>query len=268
LKEYIPKEAEDHEDFVKNAVVLTNNKSLTQLKELGDFCHQHNIVFIVADSYGLFANVFTDFGPSHKIFDTNGEENASAIVTLVARSKELTPEEKKNNVKPVTLVNTHDDKPHGLGIDDYIQFKEVQGMKEINYDPKTMTENHHLAAVRVSNVLGLYGFEIELDSSNFSNYKSNGLVTQVKVLQDLRSDSFRNSLDRPGEFIITDFAKFGRAEQYHFGYQAFLLFSERHHGTRPEIGNEEHIKEFLDIAKELNEKVKPLAEEEKKNSRT
>lgn len=40
-----------------------------------DFCHAHNppIAFIKAETRGLFASAFCDFGPSFTVTDTDGE---------------------------------------------------------------------------------------------------------------------------------------------------------------------------------------------------
>jgi len=247
----------------KNAIVLTNNKSITLLSQLGDFAHSNNIVFIVADSYGVFSHVFTDFGSKHTIFDATGEEPGTAIVTLISPSKPLSAEDIAKGVKHTTTITTFDEKPHGFGTGDYVQFAEVKGMKEINYDSSNEATSR-LAALKVVNVLGLYGFEVELDSSKFSPYISHGLVTGVKVEEEINCLSFKDSLVRPGEFIISDFAKFGRAEQFHFGYQALLTFSERNNGKRPAVNNAEHVAEFMKIVSELNDAAKAADEKQKK----
>eukprot|EP01088_Endostelium_zonatum_P016386 TRINITY_DN440_c0_g1_i1.p1 TRINITY_DN440_c0_g1~~TRINITY_DN440_c0_g1_i1.p1 ORF type:complete len:1107 (-),score=320.39 TRINITY_DN440_c0_g1_i1:41-3361(-) len=247
----------------KNAVVLTNNRSLTLLQTLGDFAHANNIVFIVADSYGLFSHVFTDFGDKHTIFDATGEEPGTAIVTLISPSKPLSPEDIAKGAKYTTTVTTYDEKPHGFGTGDYVQFSEIRGMKELNYDANN-PETAPLAAIKVTNVLGLYGFEIELDSSKFSPYISHGLVTGVKVEEEINCLSFKDSLLRPGEFIISDFAKFGRAEQFHFGYQALLTFSERNNGRRPEVNSEADVKTYIEIVNELNNNAKTAHEKQEK----
>lgn len=51
--------------------------------------------------------------------------------------------------------------------------------------------------------------------------------------------------------MISDFAKFGRAEQLHFGFQALLKYHSKH-GSLPEAGNKEHAEEVVQIAKDLN----------------
>ncbi len=56
--------------------------------------------------------------------------------------------------------------------------------------------------------------------------------------------------------MITDFAKFGRAEQYHFGFQALLQFQAKHGGALPEAGNKDHAAEVIQIAKDINERNK------------
>lgn len=51
--------------------------------------------------------------------------------------------------------------------------------------------------------------------------------------------------------MISDFAKFGRAEQLHFGFQALHKFHAKH-GSLPEPGNKKHADEIVELAKALN----------------
>ncbi len=55
--------------------------------------------------------------------------------------------------------------------------------------------------------------------------------------------------------MISDFAKFGRAEQLHFGFQALHKFQAKH-SALPEPGNAEHAAEVVQIAKDLNANAK------------
>lgn len=223
-------------------VVMVNWPSQAQLLEFGDFCHKHEpaIVFIKADARGLFSSIFSDFGPTHVVLDKNGEEPKQAIVVSISNSNPA-------------IVTTHDEKPHGLSEGDYVYFEEVEGMKEINTNG---VEGSHTSAIKVLGVRGLYAFEIDLDTTKFGSYTGRGVVNEVKVQLLVRSRSYREALDYPGEFIISDFAKFGRAEQYHYGFQALLEYQARHNGELPEAWNKDHAKEVVDIAKELNEATK------------
>ena len=53
--------------------------------EYNDFCHNHQplIVFIKADIRGVFGSVFCDFGPEFSVFDANGEEAQTCIISSI-----------------------------------------------------------------------------------------------------------------------------------------------------------------------------------------
>ena len=65
-------------------VVLTNSSLDAQLK-IGDFCHSRGIHLIVADTRGLFGQIFCDFGEDFTVIDTNGEEPLSVMIAAVSK---------------------------------------------------------------------------------------------------------------------------------------------------------------------------------------
>ena len=59
-------------DCAVQVVVCTN----TMMKEsilLDELCHKHNIGFIKADTFGVFASVFCDFGKGFQVLDVDGK---------------------------------------------------------------------------------------------------------------------------------------------------------------------------------------------------
>lgn len=68
--------------------------------------------------------------------------------------------------------------------------------------------------------------------------------------------SLADSLIRPGELMISDFAKIGRAEQLHLGFQALLAYQGKHDGELPKVGDERAASEVVEIAKQLNQQAK------------
>lgn len=231
-------------------VVCVDYTSEEKLLHVSEYCHAHDpaIVFIKADIRGLFCSVFSDFGPKHVIYDKTGEEPRQAIITSISNSNPA-------------VITTHEEKPHGLGEGDYVEFCEVKGMVEINNPDRDSEEAGEkkevspLAAIKVLSTKGLYGLEVELDTTNFQPYSGGGLINQIKVEEHVSFKSYRESLEHPGEFMISDFAKFGRAEQLHFGFQALHKFQAKH-SALPEPGNAEHAAEVVQIAKDLNANAK------------
>jgi len=243
------------EEFIGKfqVVVCVDYPSEEKLLSIDDICHAHDppIVFIKAESRGLFSNIFTDFGPKHVIMDKNGEEARQAIVTSISNSYPA-------------VITTHEEKPHDLGEGDYVDFTEVKGMVEINNPDRDRVveggedENRQaspLAAIKVLSAKGLYGLEVDLDTTNFSPYSGGGLIKQVKVEEHVAFKSYRKALEHPGEFMISDFAKLDRAAQLHIGFQALHKFYDKH-STLPEPWNKSHADEVVQIAKELNANAK------------
>lgn len=186
------------------------NATLTEQVRINDYTHANGIYFISATSRGLFGSVFCDFGESFTVYDTNGEQPISTLVTAIECSAE-------------GVVACPDDVRHGLETGDFVTFSEVQGMVELNgVEPREVK------------VLGPYTFSIG-DTSNMSAYVRGGIVTQVKMPAQTKFKSLRDSLHEP-DFMITDFAKFERPSQLHIAFQALHRFVEAE-GRQPAPAN-------------------------------
>ncbi|CAJ1384081.1 unnamed protein product [Effrenium voratum] len=212
-------------------VVLTET-SQAELLRCNALCRARNpaVGFIAADCFGLAASVFVDFGDSFMCHDKDGEEPRSAIVNGITLESPGT-------------VHTHQDKRHGFQDGDWVVFREVQGMTQLN-DGKP----------RQIKVTGPYSFTIE-DTSGYSAYVSDGVVTQSKVPHPIQFFSYQQSLAQPKhageEMHVPDMAKFGRSEQLHFAVQAVMAYREKH-GALPPVRDAAAAQECVDLAKEIN----------------
>lgn len=65
-------------------VVLTNS-TLDEQQHLGEFCHSKGIKLIIADTRGLFGQLFCDFGEEMIVYDTNGEQPLSAMISMITK---------------------------------------------------------------------------------------------------------------------------------------------------------------------------------------
>uniref|UniRef100_A0A8C2JC13 E1 ubiquitin-activating enzyme n=2 Tax=Cyprinus carpio TaxID=7962 RepID=A0A8C2JC13_CYPCA len=108
-----------NEYLTKFQVVVLTNSSLDEQISLGDFCHSNGIKLIVADTRGLFGQLFCDFGEEMTVFDTNGEQPLSAMISMIT----------KDSAGVVTCL---DEARHGFESGDFVTFTEVQGMTELN----------------------------------------------------------------------------------------------------------------------------------------
>uniref|UniRef100_A0A673L9R5 E1 ubiquitin-activating enzyme n=1 Tax=Sinocyclocheilus rhinocerous TaxID=307959 RepID=A0A673L9R5_9TELE len=191
-----------NESLTKFQVVVLTNSSLDEQMRVSDFCHSNGIKLIVADTRGLFGQLFCDFGEEMTVFDINGEQPLSAMISMIT----------KDSAGVVTCL---DEARHGFESGDFVTFKEVQGMTELNgCDPIEIK------------TLGPYTFSI-CNTSSFSDYVRGGIVTQVKMPKTVAFKSLSSSMAEP-EFMLTDFAKFDRPGQLHVGFQALHAFEKKH----------------------------------------
>jgi len=214
-------------------VVLLNN-SLEDQVRFGEYCHSQGIKFISASTYGLFGQVFCDFGEQFVVSDLDGEQCLSCMVAAIDKTEQ-------------GVVTGLDETRHGFNDGDYVTFSEVKGMTELNG-----------CAPRKIKVLGPYTFSIG-DTTSFSDYERGGIATQVKMPQTFKYKSIKNSLAEP-EFLLTDFAKFDRPGVLHIAFQALDKFVSST-GTLPKPRSNEDAESFVKLFKEVNEACKAKVEE-------
>uniref|UniRef100_A0A8C3F3Z9 E1 ubiquitin-activating enzyme n=1 Tax=Chrysemys picta bellii TaxID=8478 RepID=A0A8C3F3Z9_CHRPI len=183
------------EDFLSpfQVVVLTNSPLEEQLR-VGGICHSKGIKMVVADTRGLFGQLFCDFGDDMVVTDTNGEQPLSAMISMITKG---CPGE----------VTCLDEARHGFESGDFVSFTEVDGMKELNHCPPMEIK-----------VLGeMLGTPRERDRG------LGGAVSwgagQGKPLSV--------ALAEP-DFVVTDFGKFEHPAQLHLAFQALHDFQRQH----------------------------------------
>ncbi|CAE7672805.1 UBA2 [Symbiodinium sp. CCMP2592] len=103
------------------SLVVFSETSQSELLRWNEVCRTRNppVGFIAADCFGLASSVFVDFGESFTCRDKDGEEPRSAIVSGVTLESPGT-------------VHTHQDRRHGFNDGDWVVFREVQGMTQLN----------------------------------------------------------------------------------------------------------------------------------------
>lgn len=205
-------------------VVIVTEMPLSRQIEINNYTHQNNIKFIAADIRGLFGMSFCDFGTDFKVSDSTGESPVSGIIAAVSKDFD-------------GVVTGLEDSRHNLEDGDFVSFSEVRGMTELNESgPFKIT------------VLSPQSFKIG-DTSQFKEYESGGIFTQVKMPKTLNFKSLEESLSTP-DFFISDFAKFDRPAQLHFGFQALDSYMLQH-GELPSPRNQKHAEEIVFLAQKL-----------------
>lgn len=188
--------------------------------EINNFCRSQEpqIGFIAMDGFGLCASVFVDFGNEFTVHDKDGEAPKTAIIEGITQVRvrilidsALTYQENPG------AVHLHQDRICPFSSNDYVTFKEVQGMIDLNNcDP-----------IQIQ-VTGKYSFTIG-DTTGFSPYLRDGIVEQVKVASKLQFRSLECCVAQPlpgGEdcLLVPDLGKFGRSEQLHFAVQSVYCY--------------------------------------------
>nr|XP_046220694.1 ubiquitin-like modifier-activating enzyme 1 isoform X1 [Oncorhynchus gorbuscha] len=229
LNSYVPvvayTEALTDDYLTQFQVVVLTNSPLEEQQRVGDFCHCNGIKLVIADTRGLFGQLFCDFGEEMLVIDTNGEQPLSAMISMITKDA-------------AGVVTCLDEARHGFENGDSVIFTEVQGMTELN----------GCQPIEIK-TLGPYTFSI-CDTTGFSDYVRGGIVSQVKMPQKVAFKSFTTSMAEP-EFVLTDFAKFERPGQLHLGFQALHSY-QRKHSRLPKPWCQADGEELVSLAKEVN----------------
>ncbi|XP_030373603.1 ubiquitin-like modifier-activating enzyme 1 [Scaptodrosophila lebanonensis] len=218
------------EDFLRQfrVIVLTNSDAEEQ-QRIGKFAHENGIAFIIAETRGLFAKVFCDFGEQFTIYDQDGAQPISTMIASITHDAQ-------------GVVTCLDETRHGFNDGDYVTFSEVQGMHELNgCQPIKIT------------VLGPYTFSIG-DTSKLSAYKTGGVATQVKMPKTISFKSLAQAEQEP-EFLISDFAKVDAPASLHVAFKALSTYQKINNGSVPRPWNNEDAEQFLNLCKSLKADV-------------
>jgi len=213
------------EEMVKeHSVVVLTNSSLEEQLRVNEWCRSASpsIAMIVADVRGLYAQIFTDFGPKFTVVDTTGENPVTAMVASITS-------------EATAVVTTLDEARHGLEDGDVVTFSEVQGMTGINGKEFSVK------------VLGPYTFSIG-DTSSLGQYERGGVVLQVKQPKVVSFKPLPLAM-KEMEPLLTDFAKFLSPQLLHVCYQTLHSWKESH-DSLPKPWSETDATEFVTLAKE------------------
>ena len=172
--------------------------------------------------------MFCDFGPEFTVYDVDGEEPHTGIIASIS------------NDNPA-LVAFVDDERLEFEDGDMVIFNEVHGINELN-DGKPR---------RIKNCRP-YSFLLEDDTTGFGAYEKGGIATQVKQPKVLNFKSFREALQNPGEFLLSDFSKFDRPPLLHLAFQALDAFSVQF-DRLPEPNNDDDAANVVTLARKIND---------------
>ena len=228
-----------------NVIVITEMRPKEQLIEIDEICRKNKIAFIYAGILGLSGFVFDDFGPEHNILDDNGEDCKTYIIKLIS------------NDGCVTIDDSLGGGKFAPGDGDYVKFREVGGMTQLN-DGKP----------RPIKLISKCSFKVEgEDFSKYPEYTDGGIVEQVKVPKKKNYKSlkerFENLFDDKSIDPL-DYSKFGRNELL---FISFLAIHESFSKNKclPELNNKSQVAEIVNRTKEIYDTNLKLSKDGKLN---
>jgi ubiquitin-activating enzyme E1 len=71
------------QDLDKYQVVVLTQSSTDEQLEFGKYCHEKGIKFIVAETRGIFGQIFCDFGKNFEVVDVDGEQPLSTMISAI-----------------------------------------------------------------------------------------------------------------------------------------------------------------------------------------
>ena len=242
------KQTNDMNEYIKdfcskidkyNVIVFTELQPMFFLAQVDCICRNTNKKLIYGFCLGLAGFIFTDFGMNHVIFDENGEEIETYLIKSISKDKEGL----------VTIDNIQGTNNLKIGDGDFVKFKNVEGMTELNDENKDFQivfENYK-------------SFKIG-DTSNFHDYIKGGVVYQVKKPRTVQYLDFcsRSAMisDPMHPFGTCDQTKLGRAELLYMAFSGVHDYYLQNNCNLPELNNMEQAKQVLGKVKEMYDAAK------------
>ncbi|XP_055504306.1 ubiquitin-like modifier-activating enzyme 1 [Leucoraja erinacea] len=226
--------------LLQHQVVVLTNSLLEEQLDVGTFCHQNDIKFIIADTKGLFGQLFCDFGEDFEVKDENGEEPIRANISCIT---------KENPGQVICPDATY----HGFQTGDFVTFSEVQGMTELN---------NCVPVEIVDTGESFFSFSI-CDTSDFSDYEKGGVAREIKFPRRKAYKSLGEALQTPS-YKTTDFGKMDRQGTLHIAFQALHRFVQDF-SRFPKPWGKTDAETLVNIARRLSEEKPSMLGEDPLN---
>jgi ubiquitin-activating enzyme E1 len=240
--EEIDLKAKPSAEFVADQTVLIiADNFLPQTQGLLEAARDNKVKVVIAETVGVFARIFVDFGPAFVVNDRDGEDPSECYIKSV---------DQKTNT--ITLF---DKSFNQLRDGDFIAISEAEtgpgegeGLQELN-------ESIH----KIRNMKKVTEIEVE-DLSKFKPYQRNGKIKELKVplthkFRDyllMTPANFAEFLDE--NLSIHDFMKIDAVPQV---AQCFLLKEQLEKTAKKELSRL-GLKELTDLASEEQKKDEKL----------
>eukprot|EP00096_Caligus_rogercresseyi_P005507 TRINITY_DN210_c0_g1_i2.p1 TRINITY_DN210_c0_g1~~TRINITY_DN210_c0_g1_i2.p1 ORF type:complete len:1077 (+),score=356.07 TRINITY_DN210_c0_g1_i2:323-3553(+) len=218
---------EELSDLSPFSVLVITEADWDKQLELSKKARSLGIKVIVADTRGLYAQVFCDFGDVFWVSDSNGEQPLSVMISSISEDG---------------TVTCQDETRHGFEDGDSVSFSEVKGLEGLNDLEKVVIK-----------VTGPYTFTIPVEVlGQFSGaYVSGGIATQVKVPVKAEFKSLEDASQAPEELLLmTDFGKMESPMKIHNCFRTMHEFVKTQKAL-PKPWHTQDADKFIELAKGL-----------------
>lgn len=134
----------------------------------------NKVKFIYTSALGLSGFIFNDFGKEHYIINKTGDEPLSFFIENITKEKE-----------GKVTINIEDENKTAYDLSNYISFKNVKGMSELNDINPTKIKILSNKTISIG------------DTRNYQDYISGGIIKEVFVPFKKEFLSFEESLIEP-----------------------------------------------------------------------
>ena len=217
-----------------NVIIITEFLPKNKIIEINELCRNNNIGFILSLEFGIFGYIFVDFGEDFTIFDETGEEVKEYLIEKITKEKD-----------GKVYINSKLSGDIKYSSNDFISFKEIEGMNELN----------NITPFKIKYI---HGNIIEIcDTSKFSDYIRGGTIYNVKLPKKIKFDSFKERIEEPIKenekyFDPLDLKNINIQEILRIGILALFDFYDKTNNL-PKINEKNDADELIKIAKNILE---------------
>ncbi len=214
-----------------NVIVITEMIPEKDIIQIDNISRRNKICLIYSVIFGLSSFVFTDFGKEFTIYDEYCIKKRKFYVKNIEKSKE-------------GLVQIQWNGERNPNIQEYILFKDVEGMTELNYDEKKQNIYKIKSKDKISFYIG--------DTSNFNKYTSGGYIEETTLPKKMNYKTFQESLNEP--FTDDNHYKNYKKKFIFLIFKAFMIFFSRKKRL-PLSEKKEEYEEIKKITKTLFDNI-------------
>ncbi|CAM4912467.1 unnamed protein product [Rotaria socialis] len=166
-----------NEYFKQFTCVVLTECNLDEMKKMNELCRVNNIIFIMADVYGVFSRCFVDCGQDpFTVYDKDGEQLKEVFI---------------NHVSPEGIVTVAGDERHPFQDGDIVLFRELVGLEHLNQCERKIKD------------INIHQFSIGDISSLGGEYKRGGIAREVKQQSTMDFKSLNEQIHNP-KILTTD----------------------------------------------------------------